>query len=194
MKDSIKKVRDSGKKVIVALPRILKPFEDGMTSSFHSLSEDILIRNTGHIEALAQANGEETLPKRHNLYGDFSLNVANSLAASKMLEQSQIVRFAPSHDLNANQISSLARSLGDSSSSKMECIIHHHLPIFHTEHCVFCRFLSDGTSKKDCGAPCEDHSVHLRDHMGNDHLVLADQILYHFDCVFVGVHVASLLF
>ena len=30
-------------------------------------------------------------------------------------------------------------------------------------------------SKRDCGQPCEAHQVHLRDHMGSDHLVLADQ-------------------
>ena len=29
-------------------------------------------------------------------------------------------------------------------SAKLEVIVHQHLPIFHTEHCVFCRFLSDG--------------------------------------------------
>ena len=53
--------------------------------------------------------------------------------------------------------------------------MHQHLPIFHTEHCVFCRFLSDGNSYLDCGRPCESKSVHLRDGSGKDHLVLADK-------------------
>ena len=53
--------------------------------------------------------------------------------------------------------------------------MHQHLPIFHTEHCVFCRFLSDGNSYLDCGRPCESNSVHLRDGNGKDHLVLADE-------------------
>ena len=53
--------------------------------------------------------------------------------------------------------------------------MHQHLPIFHTEHCVFCRFLSDGNSYLDCGRPCEPNSVHLRDCNGKDHLVLADE-------------------
>jgi len=44
----------------------------------------------------------------------------------------------------------------------------------HAEHCVFCRFLSNGNSYKDCGHPCEKHKVHLRDEKGADHLVLAD--------------------
>ena len=53
-------------------------------------------------------------------------------------------------------------------------VIHQHLPIFHTEHCVFCRFLSDGNSYLDCGHPCETSVVHLRDAESKDHLVLAD--------------------
>jgi hypothetical protein len=36
------------------------------------------------------------------------------------------------------------------------------------------RFLSDGNDYRDCGHPCEQHSVQLRDSSGADHLVLAD--------------------
>ena len=46
--------------------------------------------------------------------------------------------------------------------------------MFHTEHCVFCRFLSTGTSYKDCGRPCESHVVALRDSAGRAHPVMAD--------------------
>ena len=53
--------------------------------------------------------------------------------------------------------------------------MHHHLPIFHTEHCVFARFLSDGNDFRDCGRPCERHTLHLRDAASADHLVLADE-------------------
>ncbi|MBY0372393.1 MAG: U32 family peptidase, partial [Bryobacteraceae bacterium] len=49
-----------------------------------------------------------------------------------------------------------------------------HLPVFHTEHCVFCRFLSTGTSYKDCGRPCEKHRVELADSSGRRHPLLAD--------------------
>jgi putative protease len=53
-------------------------------------------------------------------------------------------------------------------------VAYHHLPVFHTEHCVFCRFLSTGTSYRDCGRPCEHHRVGLRDESGRTHPVLAD--------------------
>jgi U32 family peptidase len=48
------------------------------------------------------------------------------------------------------------------------------LPVFHTEHCVFCRFLSNGTSYKDCGRPCEKHKIALRDQAARSHPVMAD--------------------
>ena len=60
-------------------------------------------------------------------------------------------------------------------SSKLECILHNHLPIFHTEHCVFARFLSTGNNYTNCGHPCETNTVSLRSMEGDDHLVLADQ-------------------
>ena len=65
----------------------------------------------------------------------------------------------------------LARELGP---ERVEVIAYQHLPVFHTEHCVFCRFLSSGTSYKDCGHPCEQHRVALRDTNGRAHPVMAD--------------------
>jgi hypothetical protein len=44
------------------------------------------------------------------------------------------------------------------------------LQLWHPLH----RFLSSGNSYLDCGHPCEKSTVHLRDHQGQDHLVLAD--------------------
>jgi hypothetical protein len=41
-------------------------------------------------------------------------------------------------------------SAGRARSGRLELVLHHHLPIFHTEHCVFARFLSDGNSFR-CG-------------------------------------------
>jgi putative protease len=46
--------------------------------------------------------------------------------------------------------------------------------MFHMEHCVFCTFLSTGTTYKDCGRPCEKHVVHLKDRVGQLHRLQAD--------------------
>jgi putative protease len=56
----------------------------------------------------------------------------------------------------------------------VEAVAYQHLPVFHTEHCVFCRFLSTGTSYRDCGRPCEKHRVELKDPSGRAHPVMAD--------------------
>ena len=42
------------------------------------------------------------------------------------------------------------------------------------EHCVFCNVLSEGTNKHNCGRPCDEHVVQLRDRIGVDHLLTAD--------------------
>jgi putative protease len=82
-----------------------------------------------------------------------------------------LMRFTPTYDLNAAQVATLAQNIG---ADKVEAVVYHHLPVFHTEHCVFCRFLSKGTSYKDCGQPCERHRVALKDVNGRAHPVLAD--------------------
>jgi putative protease len=104
------------------------------------------------------------------LIGDFSLNAANSVTAEAYLAMG-LERLTPTHDLNAAQVADLARSSG---ADRMEVVAYQHLPVFHTEHCVFCRFLSTGTSYRDCGRPCEKHRVELKDPAGRAHPVLAD--------------------
>jgi putative protease len=42
------------------------------------------------------------------------------------------------------------------------------------EHCVFAAFLSDGSSWRDCGKPCEKHRVELRDPKGVIHPLKPD--------------------
>ncbi len=69
------------------------------------------------------------------------------------------------------RLRTLARAVG---ADRLEAIAYQHLPVFHTEHCVFCRFLSKGTSYKDCGRPCETHRVELRDQAGRSHPLVAD--------------------
>jgi putative protease len=121
------------------------------------------VRSGGLLEAFQ--TGE-----RPALIGDFSLNAANVLTAAAYLGLG-LARLTPTHDLNAAQVADLARTLGP---EQVEVIAYQHLPVFHTEHCVFCRFLSAGTSYKDCGHPCERHRVALRDDAGRVHPVMAD--------------------
>jgi putative protease len=98
------------------------------------------------------------------------LNDANSLTAATFLDLG-LQRITPTYDLNADQVAELARGVG---GDAIEVVAYQHLPVFHTEHCVFCRFLSEGTTYKDCGRPCETHQVAVRDGSGRAHPVMAD--------------------
>lgn len=162
LRPSVERVKASGVTARVASPRILKPGEARIVNFLLSLDCQILVRATGILQALRER-------EQRFLIGDFSLNAANSLAAAEYLKL--LSRLTPTHDLNAAQIADLARHAG---AGNIEAIAYQHLPVFHTEHCVFCRFLSNGTSYKDCGRPCEKHRVELRDHAGRSHPVMAD--------------------
>jgi U32 family peptidase len=141
-------------------------------------ADALLVRSAGLLHQLMQAGGPGAIVSGAEghpipvLEGDFSLNAANIISADVLL-QSGLTRLAPTHDCNADQLAALARGLG-SRGRCLEAILHQNLPIFHTEHCVFARFLSEGNSYLDCGHPCEHHNVRLRGSEGTDHLVLAD--------------------
>src|ERR1700684_4390653 len=163
LRPSVERVKQSGIAVRVASPRVLKPGEERILNFLVSLDCPILVRPAGMLHALRELSHAP-------LIGDFSLNTANSVTAETYLALG-LDRLTPTHDLNAAQVAELARTSG---GSKIEVVAYHHLPVFHTEHSVFCRFLSTGTSYRDCGRPCEKHRVELRDHTGRSHPVMAD--------------------
>ncbi|MGB7758646.1 MAG: U32 family peptidase [Bryobacteraceae bacterium] len=163
LKPSLERVRAAGLSPRVASPRILKPGEERVADFLLSCDCPILVRSAGLLE---------TLHSRPHaaLAGDFSLNAANAIAAAELLALG-LDSLTPTHDLNAGQVADLARAVG---AHLLETVAFQHLPVFHTEHCVFCRFLSTGSSYRDCGRPCDDHRLALRDSSGRAHPVMAD--------------------
>ena len=103
--------------------------------------------------------------------GDFSLNTANPLAMSWYREHWGLKRVTASYDLNLQQLLDLASHVD---GSALEVTLHQHMPLFHMEHCLFCAFLSDGHDHTDCGRPCEQHTVTLKDRSGVEHPLRAD--------------------
>ena len=175
LRDAVNAVRASGRRCVVATPRVLKPNEEKLWRFYLSLDADaLLIRSAGLMRTLTALRRRGEKNEVPPLRGDFSLNAANAVGAAALLERGGLARLTPTHDLDAKQQAALARALGPERARALEVVIHQHLPIFHTEHCVFCRFLSDGNSYADCGHPCETSVVHLRDAESKDHLVLAD--------------------
>jgi U32 family peptidase len=163
LKPSVERVKAAGIEVRVASPRVLKPGEERIVEFLLRLDCPVLVRSSGLLERLRTAGHPP-------LTGDFSLNAANSVTADLFLHLG-LTRVTPTHDLNAAQVAELARSAG---ADRIEAVAYQHLPVFHTEHCVICRFLSTGTSYKDCGRPCDTHRIELRDVAGRSHPVIAD--------------------
>ncbi len=171
LRPAVERVQAAGIRARVASPRILKPNEQRIVNFLPRLGCDLLVRSAGLLQALLEDSADEGRPaERPLLDGDFSLNAANLLTAQTLLGLG-LRRLTPTHDLNAAQVAQLATTLGP---QVLEVIAYQHLPVFHTEHCVFCRFLSTGTSYLDCGHPCESHRVALRDPSNRVHPVLAD--------------------
>jgi putative protease len=119
------------------------------------------VRNYDHLEFFA---GDR---KR----GDFSLNVANPWSAAYFLARHGLERVTASYDLNIGQLEALLQS---APPAWFDLTVHQHMPMFHMEHCVFCAFLSTGRDYRDCGRPCDDHRVALRDRVGAELPLKAD--------------------
>jgi putative protease len=97
--------------------------------------------------------------------------VANPLTARWFLQRWGLERITASYDLALDQLLALVDGCPPGS---VEVTLHQHMPLFHMEHCLFCAFLSDGHDHTDCGRPCEQHTVLLRDRSGAEHPLRAD--------------------
>ncbi|RIE00278.1 U32 family peptidase [Cohnella faecalis] len=170
--DAIAVCREAGKPIALATPRIHMPGENGYHRNILNLKPDaVLVRNTGALyyylrERMAKPDAEHPL-----LIGDFSLNVANHKTVS-LFREAGVDVVTPSYDLNIQQMVDLLRR---ADTSHLEVVIHQHMPMFHTEHCVYCTFMSEGTNYTNCGRPCEEKRASLQDRIGMSHPVRVDE-------------------
>jgi putative protease len=160
---AVERAKARGARVTVATVRIQKPGEDKIDAHLARLAPDaVLVRSWGSLAYFAG--------KGIPLHGDFSLNVTNSLTAGWVLGHG-VETVTAAHDLDRDQLLAL---LAAAPRGRVGVTIHHHIPTFHTEHCVYAHLLSEGRDFRSCGRPCEQHQVELRDRVGLVHPVIVD--------------------
>ena len=143
--------------------RIVRPDEAwSLEPLLRAEPDGYLVRNADQLERLTPIAP---------CLGDFSLNVANPLTARWFLQRWGLERITASYDLALDQLLALVAGCP---AGAVELTLHQHMPLFHMEHCLFCAFLSDGHDHTDCGRPCEQHTVLLRDRSGAEHPLRAD--------------------
>jgi putative protease len=162
-REAVDRCRSVGATIHLATPRIQKPDETGIFRLLQKQEPDgILVRNWAGLRFFRDAG----LP----VVGDFSLNVTNERSAA-FFTAAGCERITASYDCNREQLLALAAA---ADTAALEVVIHQHMPMFHMEHCVFCAVLSPGRNKTDCGRPCDEHVVALRDRIGVEHPLTAD--------------------
>jgi putative protease len=163
--EAVKRCRAKGARVVIATMRIQKPGEEPFDKRFESLKPNgILARHLGALHHYRGRGGDFTL------HGDFSLNATNIITGRTLLSLG-LATLTPSYDLNVTQIEDLAAGLP---AERLEVTIHQHLPLYHTEYCLYSHNLSEGKNYRDCGRPCEEHRINLRDGKKLEHPVLVD--------------------
>jgi putative protease len=162
-REAVETIRQAGARVFLATPRIQKPGEERVFRTLAGFGPDgLLVRNLG---GLGFCRGEG-IPA----VADSSLNAANELTVH-WLHQQGALRVTAAYDLDRGQIADLAATVPP---EWLEVVVYQHVPMFHTEHCIFCAVLSSGTDRTNCGQPCRRHEVRLRDPAGMEHPVAAE--------------------
>jgi putative protease len=161
--DAVGRARSAGARIALATPRMHRPGETAILAAMLAHGPDaVLVRNLAALEFFARYN----VP----MIADGSLNAANELTV-RLLRQWGVRRVTVAHDLGAAQVLDLAAGpIADA----LEMVVHQHVPMFHTEHCLFCAALSQGNDRTTCGRPCQSHALRLRDRVGLDHPLWAD--------------------
>jgi putative protease len=166
---AVARARQRGARVGVATMRVQKPGDERVDHHLSKLAPDhVLVRSWGSLAELTRRAHHTS--GRPVLHGDFSLNVTNSITCGWVLEHG-LATVTAAHDLDRDQLLAL---LAAAPRGRIAVTVHHHVPTFHTEHCVYAHLLSTGRDFRTCGRPCERHQLALRDRVGLVHPVIVD--------------------
>ena len=185
---AVERARARGARVTVATVRVQKPGEEKIDAHIARLEPDaVLVRSWGSLAYFEQQIGsrlgtndrdahvdtnerDAQASRAPILHGDFSLNITSSISAGWALGHG-LATVTAAHDLDREQLLAL---LDAAPRGRVAVTVHHHIPTFHTEHCVYAHLLSTGRDFRTCGRPCEHHEVALRDRVGLVHPVIVD--------------------
>jgi U32 family peptidase len=180
--------------IALATSRIAKPDEEDAMEAIAAAGPDaVLVRNLAAVSFFRQ------LSPGLGLVADFSLNIANEIAAATLLRRG-VGRLTASLDLSLARLGALAAY---ASPAWLETIIHLHVPMMHMEHCLPAAHLAPGapvgsgtkknavipsersesrnlsvraaaTSSAACGRACDGHVFSLKDRIGAEHPLVMD--------------------
>lgn len=157
-----KEARQAGIDFAPAAPRVVKIGQEGALKRLLELEPPaMLLRSLAQIGLLGQ------WAPNLRLIGDASLNLANDLAIGVLADR--LERLTPSNDLNVRQLLDLAGRAG----GRLEVVLHQHLPMFHTQHCLYACYLG---KPDDCSHACRNGSLELVDRNRLAMPVVADAV------------------
>jgi putative protease len=156
--EAVQRCRNAGMPVGLATLRVMMPGEDGFLEEIAGLKPDaVLVRNASAIEFFRNRAPEAPL------VGDFSLNVANEIAADLMAKRG-LTRITPGYDLSWRQLNDMLDRI---SPALFEVVLHAHAPMFHTRYCLL-------TAGGACRHACREARAELRDRLGVHHPIESD--------------------
>jgi putative protease len=174
--EAVRRARAQGAGILLATPRIQKPGEAEMFQAIAANGPDgLLARNLAGAAFCAERN----LP----FVADASLHAANAWTVA-WLRELGASRVTAACDLDQQRLLDLA---APASAAWLEVIVYQHVPMFHTEYCLYVAdelrvpnahvagtLRVPKTAHGVCELLCRQHDVRLRDGRGAEHLLRSD--------------------
>lgn len=160
-------VKEAGKKIIFATGRIIKEWQ------VPSLQEELALINELRPDGVSIANiGTIYLARQRlqgiPLYGDYPLNIYNSVAA-EFYHRQGLSGITLSPELSMNQLGHFV-GLED---LEVECLVHGYVEMMISEYCVLGSYI--GNLTEGCSKPCQAGQYFLKDRKDAEFPVVTDQ-------------------
>jgi U32 family peptidase len=187
---AVRMARENAAEIYLATPRIQKPGEDAHFAKIADARPDgLLVRNLGGAAFCAQ--------RQIPFVADMTLNAVNQWTVA-WLHELGARRVTAAYDAERQRLVELAAA---APGAELEVVLYQHIPLFHTEHCVFDTEVGGRRNEvkpeltpeeverqkqrrtPPCSFACMKHEVRLRDRLGVEHPLQSDagcrNTLYH---------------